>query len=125
MLDATSPVAEDVAAVPEPRPLLRDASGRYLRGNPPGPGRPRIPLGETFREALRTTFEELVPGGNVSAGLEALRRLRDNHPDKYFALIASVVPRTLEAGEGGGASSLVVTFVRPGGGTMEILDNGQ
>mgnify|MGYP006056044853 CR=1 len=60
----------------------------FAPGNPGGPGRPkgsRNKLGEAFIEALHDDFAE--------HGVAAIQRVRDEKPDAYVKVIASLLPK--------------------------------
>ena len=62
--------------------------GRFVPGNNGGPGRPkgaRNKLGEAFVEALHRDFEE--------HGAVAIQKTRDEKPDQYLKVIASLLPK--------------------------------
>jgi hypothetical protein len=61
-------------------------------GNPAGrkPGS-RNKLGEAFIEALYDDFN--------AHGVEAIKTVRDQKPDQYLKVVASILPKEIEAGE--------------------------
>lgn len=62
--------------------------GRFLPGNNGGPGRPkgaRNKLGEAFVEALHQDFND--------HGADAIVRTREEKPDQYLKVIASLLPK--------------------------------
>lgn len=74
-------------------PSLRDEKGRFLTGNTGG-GRPkgaRAKLGEAFIEAMRSDFEQ--------HGAAAIAKVRDEKPDQYLKVIASILPKEIDLGE--------------------------
>jgi hypothetical protein len=68
--------------------LVKDAeTGRFLPGNIGG-GRPkgaRNKLGEAFIQALHDDFEEY--------GIAAVKAVREEKPDQYLKVIASLLPK--------------------------------
>ena len=56
---------------------------------PPRPVGARINLGAAFLEAMQADFAE--------HGVEAIRRLREDKPDQYLRVIASILPKDLSA----------------------------
>ena len=65
-------------------------SGRFLPGNNLSKGRPkgaRNKLGEQFLEALQEDFE--------ANGVAAIQRVREEKPDAYLKVIASLLPSTV------------------------------
>jgi len=66
----------------------QDEKGRFVPGNNGGPGRPkgaRNKLGEAFIEALHDDFNK--------HGVEAIQKTRDEKPDQYLKVIASLLPK--------------------------------
>jgi hypothetical protein len=66
-------------------------TGRFLAGNGGNGGRKpgsRNKLGQAFVEALADDFEQ--------QGIEAIRDVRENRPDKYLAVIAHLLPKEIE-----------------------------
>lgn len=61
-------------------------------GNPAGrkPGS-RNKLGEAFIEAMYADFQK--------HGVEAIVKVRDEKPDQYLKVVASILPKEIEAGE--------------------------
>jgi hypothetical protein len=73
----------------KPKPEKDPETGRFISGNIGG-GRPkgaRSHLGEVFLEALRDDF--------VEHGVAAIAKVRDEKPDQYLKVIASILPRDL------------------------------
>ncbi|MES2295220.1 MAG: hypothetical protein V4527_18130 [Pseudomonadota bacterium] len=73
-----------------PLPIERDERNRFIPGNNGGPGRPkgaRNKLGEAFIEALHDDFKE--------HGVAAIVKVRDEKPDQYLKVIASLLPKEL------------------------------
>jgi hypothetical protein len=67
--------------------LIKDDKGRFLTGNIGG-GRTkgaRNKLGEAFIQALHDDFE--------AHGIEAVIKVRDEKPDQYLKVIASLLPK--------------------------------
>jgi hypothetical protein len=58
---------------------------------PARPSGARINLGAAFLEAMQVDFAE--------HGVEAIRRLREDKPDQYLRVIASILPKDLSAGK--------------------------
>ena len=72
----------------------QDANGRFIAGNSGNGGRPkgsRNKLGEEFLRALYADF--------VAHGVEAIERTREEKPDAYLKVIASILPKQLEIKE--------------------------
>ncbi|HEX8509172.1 MAG TPA: hypothetical protein VF635_06715 [Propionibacteriaceae bacterium] len=66
----------------------QDEKGRFLPGNSGFGGRPkgaRNKLGEAFVQALHDDFE--------AHGIEAIQKTRDEKPDQYLKVIASLLPK--------------------------------
>lgn len=81
---------------------MPDKTGPKRGGNPPeehrfkpgNPGRPkgaRNKLGEAFVKALHEDFEK--------NGVAAVERVRDEKPDQYLKVIASLLPKEIEVGD--------------------------
>ncbi len=69
----------------------QDANGRFVAGNSGNGGRPkgsRNKLGEEFLCALYADF--------VAHGMEAIARTREEKPEAYLKVIASILPKQLE-----------------------------
>lgn len=65
----------------------RDEHGRFIVP-PKSPGRPigaRAKLGEAFLEALKEDFE--------AHGVAAVQKVREEKPDQYLKVIASLMPK--------------------------------
>lgn len=87
--------------------MSRDESGRFLPGNPGGPGRPkgsRTKLSEAYLAALADDFE--------SNGVETIVRLREERPDVYVGAIGKLMPKLLELSGPDGDSIPVNGVVR-------------
>lgn len=72
-----------------PKPDKDPVTGRFVTGNSGG-GRPRgarAHLGEAFLEAMRDDF--------VVHGVAAIAKVRDEKPDQYLKVIASILPKDL------------------------------
>ena len=70
----------------------QDLKGRFIAGNSGNGGRPkgsRNKLGEDFLRALHADF--------VAHGVEAIEQTRIEKPDAYLKVIASILPKQLEA----------------------------
>lgn len=68
----------------------QDDKGRFVSGNIGG-GRPkgaRAKLGEAFLSALQEDFAE--------HGVDAIATVRDEKPDQYLKVIASILPKELD-----------------------------
>ena len=66
----------------------RDDKGQFIIGYKGGPGRPsgaRNKLGEQFLKALQEDFE--------THGVQAIQTVREDKPDQYLKVIASLMPR--------------------------------
>lgn len=63
----------------------------FQPGNPGRPKGSRNKLGEAFIEALYTDFKE--------HGVAAIETVRDQKPDQYLKVVASILPKEIEAGE--------------------------
>lgn len=73
---------------------LRDERNRFLPGNNGGPGRPpgsRNKLGEAFLCAMYEDFRQ--------HGVEVIQTVRTEKPDQYLKVVASILPKEIEAGE--------------------------
>ncbi len=61
-------------------------------GNPAGrPKGARGKLGTAFLEAMLSDFE--------AHGIEVIERVRDEKPDQYLKVVASILPKEIEAGK--------------------------
>ncbi len=70
----------------------RAQNGRFRKGNKGGPGRPpgtRNKLSEDFVTALCEDFE--------ANGVAAIKSAREESPAAYLRLVASLVPKELDA----------------------------
>lgn len=70
----------------------RDAKGRFLNGVKAGPGRPkgsRSKLSEDFLRDLAAQWEK--------SGVYALERLAGSDPASFVKIVASVLPKQMEA----------------------------
>jgi hypothetical protein len=68
----------------------RKPNGQFVTGWSGGPGRPaglRNKLSEPFLQALANDFRE--------HGQSAIQRVRNERPDRYLAVIASLCPKEL------------------------------
>jgi hypothetical protein len=75
------------------RAPTQDKRGRFVPGNAGG-GRPRgarSKLGEAFMEALLASFQE--------HGAATIERVRQEKPEQYLKIIASLLPKELELTE--------------------------
>jgi hypothetical protein len=71
----------------------RDEHGRFIVP-PKSPGRPkgaRSKLGEEFLQALLKDFNE--------HGAEVIATVREDKPDQYLKVVASILPKEIEASE--------------------------
>lgn len=71
----------------------RDKAGRFIVP-PKSPGRPkgaRSKLGEDFLQKLYADFKQ--------HGEEVIASVRDDKPDVYLKVVASILPREIELGE--------------------------
>lgn len=76
----------------------RDESGRFLPGNPGGPGRP-----EGSRNKLADGFIRVLADDFEANGIEAIERLRSESPAQYANVIAKLMPKLIElTGKDGG-----------------------
>ena len=79
----------------EPVKPAQDDKGRFISGNIGG-GRPkgaRAKLGEAFIKALFEDFNE--------NGVDAIQQVRDEKPDQYLKVIASLMPKEITGEDGG------------------------
>ncbi len=79
---------------------MRDEHGRFIVP-PKSPGRPkgaRNKLGEAFIEALHDDFAE--------HGVAAIRGVRENKPDQYLKVIASLLPKDVNLNIGNDLSEM-------------------
>ena len=73
----------------KPSPEQDGKTGRFLTGNNGG-GRPkgaRSKLGEQFLDALQQDFDK--------HGVEAIEKVREDKPEIYLKVIASILPKEL------------------------------
>lgn len=80
----------ELTVVPKPE---QDPKGRFVSGNIGG-GRPkgsRNKLGEAFIEAMYADFQK--------HGVSAIETVRTGKPDQYLKVVASILPKEIEAGE--------------------------
>ena len=81
---------------------VRGERGRFIKGGPAGPGRPKSrPDGTTLdarqlRRQILDSFNEVDAKTGEPAGMVALRRLRDDSPGNYLKLVASLLPKPAE-----------------------------
>lgn len=64
---------------------------RFQPGNPGRPKGARNKLGEAFLEAMYADF--------TNHGVAAIVKVRDEKPDQYLKVVASILPKEIEAGE--------------------------
>lgn len=64
---------------------------RFKPGNPGRPKGARNKLGEDFLKALQADFEQ--------HGVEAIAEVRENKPDQYLKVIASILPKEIDLGD--------------------------
>lgn len=84
----------DVAHPENTRELREDGKpvGKpFQAGNPGRPKGARNKLGEQFIKAMLEDFEKY--------GVDAIATVRDEKPDQYIKVIASILPKEIEAGE--------------------------
>jgi len=77
-----------------PKPA-QDSKGRFVSGNIGG-GRPkgaRAKLGEAFLQAMFDDFNK--------HGIAAVEQVREEKPDQYLKVIASLMPKEITGEEGG------------------------
>lgn len=72
-------------------PKRTKADTQFKPGNPGKPKGARHKLGEAFVKALHSDFE--------ANGKVAIERARDEKPDQYLKVIASLLPKEIEVGE--------------------------
>lgn len=80
----------------EPLKPEKDEKGRFIAGNSGNGGRPkgaRAKLGEAFIKALFEDFNE--------NGVDAIAQVRDEKPDQYLKVIASLMPKEITGEDGG------------------------
>ena len=80
----------------EPVKPAQDERGRFIAGNSGNGGRPkgaRAKLGEAFIKALFEDFNE--------NGVDAIQQVRDEKPDQYLKVIASLMPKEITGEDGG------------------------
>lgn len=78
-----------MARTPRPKPEKDAKTGRFVTGNIGG-GRPkgsRNKLGEAFLSDLQADWEE--------HGIETITRVREEKPDQYLKVVASILPKEL------------------------------
>ncbi|WP_427026602.1 hypothetical protein ACP4J4_20245 (plasmid) [Aureimonas ureilytica] len=86
----------------------RNSRGRpFPAGNNANPkGRPkgaRSKLSEAFLEALRADFDE--------HGIAAIRAVREEKPDQYLRVIASILPKEITGEDGGPVPITIIELV--------------
>lgn len=72
----------------------QDERGRFVAGNSGNGGRPpgaRAKLGEAFIAAIYLDFQ--------AHGAETIIKVRDEKPDQYLKVVASILPKEIEPGE--------------------------
>ena len=73
--------------------IAKDEKGRFVTGNIGG-GRPkgaRAKLGEEFLKSLYSDFQK--------NGDAVIAQVREDKPDQYLKVVASILPKEIEAGE--------------------------
>jgi len=78
-----------------PKPA-QDAKGRFVAGNSGNGGRPkgaRAKLGEAFIQAIFEDFNK--------HGVAAVEQVREEKPDQYLKVIASLMPKEITGEDGG------------------------
>jgi hypothetical protein len=97
---------------------LKDGKGRFVTGNIGG-GRPkgaRSKLGEAFIQAMHDDFQKHGP--------EVVAKVRDEKPDQYLKVIASILPKEFELGEE--TQDILATLLgRIDGRTRAVLPNAE
>ena len=81
----------DAAVTDSKLPPAKGTDGRFLPGNNGGGGRPfgaRNKLSEAFLSALATDFER--------HGADVIERVRQDKPDAYLKVVASIMPQKFE-----------------------------
>lgn len=69
----------------------QDEKGRFVAGNSGNGGRPkgaRAKLGEAFLSAMQEDF--------AANGVDAIKTVREEKPDQYLKVIASILPKELD-----------------------------
>ncbi len=69
----------------------QDKKGRFVAGNSGNGGRPkgaRAKLGEAFLKAMQESFAQNGP--------ETIEKVRNEKPDQYLKVIASILPKELD-----------------------------
>lgn len=79
-----------VKTVPDRLAEARVAT-QFKPGNPGRPKGSRNKLGEAFIEAMYEDFQE--------HGVAAIEKVRTEKPDQYLKVVASILPKEIEAGE--------------------------
>lgn len=64
---------------------------RFKAGNPGRPKGSRNKLGEDFLKALQEDF--------AKHGVEAIATVRENKPDAYLKVVASILPKEIDLGD--------------------------
>lgn len=73
-----------------PKPKQDEKTGRFVAGNGGNGGRPkgsRNKLGEAFLSDMLSDWE--------ANGVEAIERVREEKPDQYLKVVASILPKDL------------------------------
>jgi hypothetical protein len=68
-----------------------DHATRFRPGNPGRPKGSRNKLGEAFIAAMYADFQE--------HGVDVIEAVRTEKPDQYLKVVASILPKEIEAGE--------------------------
>lgn len=84
----------------EPVTTGRKQDGTFapgVSGNPNGrPKGTRHELGETFLSAVLADFRQALEDGN-EGGVIAIRKMREDRPNEYAKMIASILPKEIDA----------------------------
>jgi len=75
----------------EKRKATPPVEHQFKPGNPGRPKGSRNKLGEAFIAAMYDDFQE--------HGVEVIEAVREGKPDQYLKVIASILPKEIEAGE--------------------------
>lgn len=87
-------VAENTAPQQQKRVIGRPFQ-KGQSGNPAGrPKGARQKLGEAFLDALLADFQQSLADG--TAGVDAIKKMRDEKPNEYAKMIASLLPKEIE-----------------------------
>lgn len=88
-------VAETTAPQQQKRVIGRPFQ-KGQSGNPAGrPKGARQKLGEAFLDALLADFQKALADGTL--GADAIKAMREDKPNEYAKMIASLLPKEIEA----------------------------